>query len=46
MMLAGQDQSSALETMLLAADPSPEALSAQLKLVIASCKDCHVAYRD
>lgn len=51
LMLENHRLASALEE-LLAAQPAPDAvmarpaLSAQFKLVAASCKDCHVKHRD
>jgi hypothetical protein len=37
---------SILESLLAANQPDPGTLSAQLKLIAASCKDCHAKYRD
>jgi protein tyrosine phosphatase (PTP) superfamily phosphohydrolase (DUF442 family) len=39
-------QAQTLENWLLAGTHDPAALSGQLKLIAASCKECHVKYRD
>jgi cytochrome c556 len=35
-----------LEDLLTATNKDPAKLSAQFKLITASCKDCHVKHRD
>lgn len=46
MMRDGQAKAETLENMLAAPVRNPSELSAQFKLVSASCKDCHGVYRD
>lgn len=46
LMLVGQERAQVLEDMLVAGKADPAALSAQLKALNASCKDCHAQYRD
>lgn len=46
LMLEGQNQSQAIEDLLVAGTATPEALSELMKALNASCKDCHVAFRD
>lgn len=40
------ERAGALEEMLASGKPDPARLSAQFKLVAASCKDCHAKHRD
>lgn len=40
------DKSQILEDMLAAGEKDPAKLSAQFKLISASCKECHTKYRD
>lgn len=46
MMQDADVKAQALEDMLVAGEKDIAKLSAQFKLVAASCKDCHVKYRD
>jgi hypothetical protein len=46
LMRKSQDEASALERMLSASSLDPARLSAQFKIVGASCKQCHTKYRD
>lgn len=46
MMRENSARAQKLEEMLLAPNRDAQALSAQFKLVVASCKDCHAKYRD
>ncbi len=46
MLRDAQDKARVLEDLLAAGERDPAKLSAQFKLVAASCKDCHVKYRD
>jgi protein tyrosine phosphatase (PTP) superfamily phosphohydrolase (DUF442 family) len=41
-----QTEAQGLEDLLAAGKADPASLAAQFKLVVASCKDCHVKYRD
>ena len=45
-MLDSAAKASAVEESLVKGGVSPEQISAQFKLVTASCKDCHTKYRD
>lgn len=42
----GCDRATRLEELLLAGDAAPERLSRELEAIAASCKTCHVRYRD
>jgi len=46
MMTESQSRAQKLEEMLAASEKDPAKLSAQFKLVSASCKDCHSKHRD
>lgn len=46
MMMTAHSNSQALEDLLAGGERDGSKLSAQLKLVAASCKDCHAKYRD
>ena len=46
MMTENEARAQKLEDLLAAGQSDAAALSAQFKLVSASCKDCHVKYRD
>ena len=46
LMRKSQEEASALEQLLSATTRDPARLSAQFKIVAASCKQCHAKYRD
>jgi protein tyrosine phosphatase (PTP) superfamily phosphohydrolase (DUF442 family) len=46
MMRENSERAKRLEDLLLSPKRDEQAMSAQFKLVVASCKECHVKYRD
>lgn len=46
MLASSQKHAQALEELIVRGERSPEALSAALKPVVGSCKECHARFRD